>query len=405
MDVCGFVTCLGEKVVVRLRSDYAGENSRFPSRAMPLDPEVRNRSKWEQAFGAVWCVILALSMVPMASAAGPSTRLDAPLTARWQGIDLRQAVDRLGQSQRLFVWLDRRVDPSIRLDIAATNVPLSGVLDQIAEQAAAGWTSEGDFLYVGPPESVREFRTLLAIARENTKRLAPGTRKRMERSVVMDIPRLAEPQRVVAQLAEQGGVRVANQDAVPHDLWPRLELPPMSVGEHLALVLVGFDLTWQPDKATNTIRIVPITRPVVLEREYERRQLSHAMDHAAVKAAVRESGSAARVSVAATVEDHEAIRSSARPQPAPREQPATGKQVYSLRAQDQPVGAVLEQLARQLGKKLEVTEELRKSDRWSARVSFDVREADLPELVKAIAKPAGLAAGVSGDSIRVKQEP
>jgi hypothetical protein len=327
---------------------------------------------------------------------------ESTITATWQGIDLRQAADRLAQSQRLCVWLDRRVDPSTPIAITATNSTLGEVLDQLTEQADAGWVREGDLIYVGPTESVREFRTLLAIAREQNKQVTPGVRKQIERRVVMDIPRLAEPRRLVEQLAEQAGVRVENLDAVPHDLWPRKELPAMTVGEHLALVLVGFDLGWRPETQSKSIRLVPIERPVMLEKTYDRRQLAAAPDSDAKTAALAKAGSAARVTIAATAEEHDALRGrTGSPRPEPKKL-AAGKQVYSLRAQDQPAGAVLEQLAKQLGKKLDASDEVRQSDRWTQRVSFEVQEADLAELIEAIAKPAGLSAQVTDDAIHVE---
>jgi hypothetical protein len=63
---------------------------------------------------------------------------------------------------------------------------------------------------------------------------------------------------------------------------------------------------------------------------------------------------------------------------------------------------VLEQLAKQLGRKLDASDEVRQSDRWTTRVSFEVHEADLAELIEAIAKPAGLSAQVTADTIQVE---
>ena len=87
-----------------------------------------------------------------------------------------------------------------------------------------------------------------------------------------------------------------------------------------------------------------------------------------------------------------------------RKHPTTGgKQVFTLRVENQPVGKVLEQLGRRLGWKLAVDEAaIRAAGRsLDAQVSFAVENADEDQLLDALLAPAGLKAERDGDSVRI----
>jgi hypothetical protein len=66
------------------------------------------------------------------------------------------------------------------------------------------------------------------------------------------------------------------------------------------------------------------------------------------------------------------------------------------------VGAVLQQLARQLHKQLQVDPPVAASDVLRQRVSFEVQQADLDELLAAACEPVGLVAQIKGDTIHLQ---
>src|SRR5690606_15029045 len=77
---------------------------------------------------------------------------------------------------------------------------------------------------------------------------------------------LSEPRKLVEELAQSLGVRIENPNDIPHDLWRKGEFPAMAPADWLTLILAGFDCTWQVDSRGTTLRIVPIQRPVIVER-------------------------------------------------------------------------------------------------------------------------------------------
>ncbi len=370
----------------------------------PQSPRIMHtsRRRWRCKKPLVLGILALFGLMESLAHSAPPRALNTPVSVHWQGVSLRQAVNRLGESQRLCVWLDRRVNPSVEVRFSAKETPLSELLDKLSEQTGTAWAAENDLVYVGPPESVRELRTLLAIARDQAKSLTPSASRRMLAKVEMDVPRLAEPLRLVEQLAKRGGVRVENIDQVPHDVWPAAQLPALSVAEHLAVVLVGFDLQWEPADDGRAIRIVPIERPVVLKKLYDRKVLDQSAAEKLEESAISAGPTDTQVWIATTVEQHEALGGSKPAESPPRPRPGRGgKQVYSLRVQQQPLGPILQQLARQLGKQLDIDPQVTRK-MLNQRVSFEVKEADLDELLQAACSPAGLSVEFDDKSIRVK---
>jgi hypothetical protein len=112
------------------------------------------------------------------------------------------------------------------------------------------------------------------------------------------------------------------------------------------------------------------------------------------------------LSVDARLEDHERLAASLAGTPsAPAIRPpaAPGKQVYTLRVEEQTVRAVVNTLAQRLNLQLEVDERVLAAAGLSLdrRVTFDVREASEDELLSAVLQPAGLDFRREGARVRI----
>lgn len=342
---------------------------------------------------------------PLAGAASDiSRRLSTAYTVHWQGVSLRQSVDRLRELEELNIWVDRRLDPSTKLVIRLNDEPATKLFSQLAEQVDGQWLVVGRLIYVGPEPNVRELRTLLALAEDDTDRLSDSARTRMLERRALEVPRLSEPRELVRQIASRGGVRVVNLSEAPHDVWPGMQLSPMAPAAQLALVLQGFDLTWRPTSNADEIEIIPIERPVVLRRSYSQRLVSRLGSRVDDKA-LEPGPDASQVWFTGRLEDHDLLTSLKNPKPksARAARPQRGRRVYSLRVHQQPVGKVVNQLSQQLGMKLIVDSQVDSRNLLEKRVSFDVREADLSELLTAACEPAGISVVVQQDTIRLSE--
>lgn len=240
------------------------------------------------------------------------------------------------------MWIDRRVDPDRPITITIEGGTLASILDAFASKGSVHATPIDRLVYLGPKDSTA---ALPVLARQWRRSAPPGMKSRNATAW----QRLATPRSVAEQLVQEAGCRLANPEAIPHDLWPAGSTPEMLAGDRLMLVLIGFDLRWVADKHDpRTIRLEPI--------DYKTMPQS--------------------VATLASVIDG-------------RPQTGAVEQRYTLRVDEQPFAAVMKQLAKQLGRELDLDAE--RLDDPSRRISFQVEQASLDQLMKKISQAAGVS--------------
>lgn len=314
----------------------------------------------------------ALISIVAASALGqslPSTQADrARSTAagtysiEWDRVPLDDALNRLRKVSSSDVFLDRRVDPNQRLSLSVANASVDEIVARLAAACNLGECRIGELSYVGPAPVATRLASLAAERRRAIAALPVESRKALleRRRVVWQ--RLTEPRGLVVRLAADHGWRVVGGDRIAYDLWAAGSLPPMTLVDQLTILLAGFDLTFRVLPDQSAIEIAPVDWASIAQSRIARKEL-----------------------------------------PRLPAQARTGKQVFTLRVENQPVGKVLEQLGQRLGWKLAVDEAaIRAAGRsLDARVSFRVDNADENQLLEALLEPAGLQAERDGQQVSV----
>jgi hypothetical protein len=340
-------------------------------------------------------------------------QLDQRVSITWQGQQLGDALERLADAQRFSLWLDRRVDPGALVDYAVEGMPLREALNQVAEPHGYAAAAFQGALYFGLPQTASELATLRTLAQDSLGKAPNVVRSRWLKLEPWAFPRLSEPRALLRHLIQSTGAALQGEEIIPHDLWPARTLPAMSTVDRLVLLLAGFDLTCQISEDGRQVRIVPIKRPVHVTRTYtiRRDRLPEVESLLATMPEVVKRAEGGRINLSARVEEHEQIAAAIRGQaPSKRERsPASPpssvpERRFTLKIQNQPVGAVVDQLARQLN--LEVTwdaslEANPKQGRESL-ASCDVRQANLDGLLKAVLSSAGLDFERDGAKITIR---
>jgi hypothetical protein len=201
---------------------------------------------------------------------------------------------------------------------------------------------------------------------QDVGRLPADLRASLSQKQRTEWPRLADPRGVITSVVEHRGWRVANAEAIAHDLWPAGELPELTFAEQLTVLLIGFDLSFELRPNDRSIDIVPLKR---------------ASKSAGPRAATKRT--AAPPDSTRTKKD--------------------GRHVYTLRVQEKPVRAVLQELSNRLHWAIEIDEESIRAAGKSldARVSFSVENADQQRLLEAVLRPAGLDYRLENERVRI----
>jgi hypothetical protein len=284
----------------------------------------------------------------------------------WQQVPLRDAIARLKPLFDETVFVDRRVDPSLRVTLDIDAASAEAVVTAIATAHELGVGRLGRLVYVGPRPTAEQLRAVAEQRGRDVATLPAGLRTSLAGRRILAWPRLAEPRQLVTSIAEQYGWRVVAAERIPHDLWAAGELPELNAAEQLTVFLAGFDLTFELKPDERTISIVPLAVSDEMVATQSKRQAESAKT------------------------------------PAPR-RPRGKRQVYTLRVQEKPVGAVLRELSQRLKWAIQIDDDaIRAAGRsLEHRVSFAVENADQEQLLEALLKPAGLEYRVDGNQVWV----
>jgi hypothetical protein len=287
----------------------------------------------------------------------------------WQRVPLREAIGRLRDLFEDTVFVDRRVDPTTRVSLDIVAGSAEEVVAALANRKDLGIARLGSLVYLGPTASADQLRTIAAARSQDASRLPAGERRAISERRPIAWERLAEPRRLIELAAQERGWRIANADAVPHDLWSSGRLPALSLSDGLTILLIGFDLTFELRPQDQSIEIVPL-------KPQPKASGAHSV--------AKQSGPSTKASK-------------------PKQ---GGQQQYTLRVQEQPVGAVLQALGKRLNWTIQIDEEgIRKAGKsLDTRVSFSVNKADRDQLLESLLKPAGLDYQADGDRVRVIAE-
>jgi hypothetical protein len=308
----------------------------------------------------------AKSPRPRIATGAPAKISQRTATIHWQRVPLRDALARLHTLFDDTVFVDRRIDPSMRVSLDIEAGSAEEVVAGIAAGRELGVARLGALVYLGPNGAADQLRAISAARSQEVGRLPAELRASLTQKQPTDWPRLGEPRGLVTSIVEQRGWRLKSADVIPHDLWSAGELPGLTLAEQLTVLLIGFDLTFELRPNDHSIEIVPL------------------------KGFIKTSSL------------NEASKRGASPVNSARAK-KDGKHVYTLRVQEQPVGTVLQELSKRLHWAIQIDEESIRAAGKSLekRVSFSVENADQEHLFQELLRPAGLDFRLEGERVRV----
>ncbi len=284
-------------------------------------------------------------------------QLVEPVDVLWAENPLREAMAHLSRARRVAILIDRRVDPSQKLDVSLRGVPLETVLETIVRDRGLGVSRLGAVVYLGPKQVAERLPAVASALDKQTRRLPPAVQHRYHQLKALRWEDLATPRELLSQLGRQGGLEIANLEQVPHDLWAAADLPPLSLADRLTLVAIQFDLTFQVAANGSRLELVPVPEniPAVPRRE---RGLA-----------------GPRVPTSGRIV-----------------KPAPGQDRFQINVQEKPLGPVLRQLAGRLDLDLRIDEQAIHTAGISLdqRVSLHLENATVDEIIRGLLRNTGL---------------
>ncbi len=308
-----------------------------------------------------------------AQPSGSNAAWEKQVRIKFSGSELRDAVRRFAESQKVGFFLDRRVDPNQPLEFESSNCSVEETFFRLAESLDLGFCRIGSVGYLGPKEAALKLQKLLPIQQERCSQLPPRLGRLFSEPVDWNIRRLETPRDILQKFAEERSLRWTNLDRLPHDLWPETQLERLSFGELITLVLIGFDLTYAFSSERMQLTII---------------EFPENWDAALPSAA---GGPATRS------------------EPGRKEGKTTNKDIplsrkrFTIQVKEQSASDLLSTFAERLDLKLEIDENSLKKKGISleTKVSFDLQEATANELFRAVLQPIDCKFVLKGKTLEV----
>jgi hypothetical protein len=300
----------------------------------------------------------AQDRVSWATGAAFQRQLSEPVRILWAENPLRPAIEGLSRAKKVAILIDRRVDPSQKIDISVKEAPLESALLAIARSRGLGVARLGSVVYLGPASAVERVGAIAAALEKSVRRLPPAMRRKWRQTERLGWEDLATPRGLLTELARESGLEIDGLVLVPHDLWAAADLPPMPLTERLTLIAVQFDLAPKIVASGQRVELAPFSEAIR-----------------------RSAGSATRSSPKPT--------SVAKGGP-----PVTLEQtrIDRIAVVEKPLVPVLRQLANRLGFELRIDEKAIEAANISLdqRVSVHIENATVDELLRQLLKSTRL---------------
>ena len=237
-----------------------------------------------------------------------------PISAEWSGVSLRHILRRISEHRKVAILLDRRIDPTQKLQLEYREQAVLAVIHDIAGRVSAGVSVANPVLYIGPPTSAVKLRTLVELRADELSRLSSAIPKdrylQLMKRRTIHWNDLDAPADLIADIADKYELTINGLDQIPHDLWAGATLPKVTAWQALSLILIQFDLTFEWTEDAKGIRLTAVPdNPAFVKKYRPRRQSARAavqvwsQRYPELRLEVQDD----QVVVYGTVEQHEAI--------------------------------------------------------------------------------------------------
>jgi len=326
-------------------------------------------------------------------------RLKAPITSTWKQ-PLRDVIHSLRNNFGICIFTDRRIDPEQSIELQVEALSLEQTLRRLALMAKADLSFIRNVIYLGPQETTNLLATVAEIQAQDLQTARTTIEPALFRPTAISWNRPAKPGTILADDADRLKLIYSNPKEIPFDLWDSGELAALPFAYRTTILLAGFGKTFQfidnstlrvidfPQRATFQTTINRKVSPPNLARvrkQFPTLQININADKLTVQGRWEEVSQLKRLLNTGTVTTTK---------------PATpGSQVYTLTVENQPVQAIIQAIAQQ--EKLEINATEQAQQLWSKRISIEVKQLSLNELLSTVAGQAMLTFNVADDILTI----
>ena len=177
------------------------------------------------------------------------------ISGQWSEAPIRSTLLQISRSKGIPLFIDRRVDPGIAIDLIAKDINWEQLLTVVGEPHGFGFCRIDDIYYFGPVETAIRLPEQFEKLRTWTRKNRGQSEIDWTRPVSMRWRRLSQPDELMSTMAKEFNFEI-HEGPLPMDVWPASELPNVSLLLKTALFSVGFEKWVLISKLGSKIKIV-----------------------------------------------------------------------------------------------------------------------------------------------------
>ena len=321
------------------------------------------------------------------------------ISGQWSESPLRNMLIQISQSKHIPLFIDRRVDPGLSIDLTASRINWEQLLSMVGRPYGYGFCRLDDVYYFGPEETAvclpGQFEKLKAWTKKNRGQADVD----WWQPVSMQWPRLSQPAELLSDMSRQYEFEFHDKQ-LPLDVWAVSDIPNVSLLLKTALFSVGFDKWVLISKSGSKIKLVDF--PVPKEVVYKISNLENAKRAASelgqmfggIK--IRTVGNS--LTLSGSVNDlKSAIAKAVDFQRVHTSRPG-GESVFTAEFKGKR-GSVLATMASQLGLKLKFDQGI--AELLSQHIEFDVVDAPADQIIRQSLQGTGLGYRIDSTQLDV----
>ncbi|TWU40831.1 hypothetical protein [Novipirellula artificiosorum] len=180
-------------------------------------------------------------------------QLAAPTSAVVDGKPFREAVAELAGRSDLSVWVDRAVDPSVRIHAGQVGPTVYLALKQLAATGQCVVMPIDNVVLIGRATWVdATTASLMSLRAVTRKRRSPPLQD-------LAWPEATTPTEALKIVFDRGKISAATIP-MPHDLWPAKQWSSIDPGVATCLLLAQFERTLDPEAFPKRLVVIPMDR-------------------------------------------------------------------------------------------------------------------------------------------------
>lgn len=182
------------------------------------------------------------------------------VSVSWSNAPIRSRLQSFSGTQKLAFFLDRRIDPSLKINTRIRNGTTEQFLWQLASEQGIGVCRIEDFYYFGPTDTTEKLPLAIEALKQESTTRGKAFRKQWSKRRPIQTTEIIQPKQLLSRLAIENGFSIDNLDALPHDVWSRIALPSTTLEGRVAIVLAGFNKWFVRSEDGTSIEIIDFPR-------------------------------------------------------------------------------------------------------------------------------------------------